>query len=80
MKDLALLVLVFILCIDIGHAKSRTCKTFSNQAEAQKYYAAKKKGWKTLDRDKDGEACECLKGGSRYNDGRCKNWRKKNGK
>lgn len=28
-----------------------------------------------LDGDKDGEACECLKGGSAYNKNICKKWR-----
>ncbi len=56
------------------------CKDFNTQAEAQSYFKAKKKGWKRLDGDKDGEACECLKGGSSYGDSRCRRWRKKNGK
>jgi len=45
--------------------------------ELQKYKAT---GWKRLDHDKDGEACECLQGGSGYNKSTCTRWRKKNGK
>ena len=69
-----------VLSASTAHAGRISCKDFSNQAQAQKYFKAKKKGWKLLDRDKDGEACECLNGGSRYTDGRCKSWRAKNNK
>lgn len=33
-----------------------SCKNFSSQAHAQKYFDTKKHGWKGLDRDKDGRA------------------------
>lgn len=53
-----------------------TCSSFSTQAQAQKWYDQRKasgqNGWKSLDRDKDGEPCECLKGGSHYGDSVCK--------
>ena len=32
--------------------------------EVQAYFDAKKPGYKPLDRDKDGSACDCLPGGS----------------
>jgi hypothetical protein len=57
-----------------------SCKNFNTQSEAQNYYDAHKKGWKSLDRDKDGEPCECLQGGSAYGKSICKRWRKKYGK
>lgn len=47
-----------------------SCKSFSTQAEAQKWHDQRKRsgqtGWKALDRDKDGEPYECLPGGSAY--------------
>lgn len=75
-----LLTTTLLLSIS-GVAEARTsCKSFNTQAEAQAYYDAKKKGWKSLDRDKDGEPCECLPGGSKYGESVCRSWRKKNGK
>ncbi len=56
------------------------CADFKTQAEAQRYYEAGKKGGKRLDRDKDGEACECLPGGGGYYKSVCKRFRKKYGK
>ena len=56
------------------------CADFDTQAQAQKYFLAKKPGYKRLDRDHDGEACECLKGGSGYYKSSCKHWRKRYGK
>ena len=50
---------------------AKTCKDFSTQAEAQSYHDKLKKsdktGWKSLDRDGDGRACDCLPGGSGKN-------------
>lgn len=51
------------------HAKAR-CSQFESQAEAQRYML--EHGAHYLDRDKDGEACECLPGGSRHGDSICK--------
>ncbi len=78
-RKIVLIIAVFLIS-NIGYAQRVSCKSFDDQAEAQRYFEAKKKGWKSLDRDKDREACECLKGGSSYGDGRCRNWRKKNNK
>lgn len=36
------------------------CADFKTQAQAQAYFNAKKPGYKRLDRDKDGIACESL--------------------
>ena len=63
-----------------GKSKRISCKSFNHQSEAQRHFDMKKKSWKALDRDKDGEPCECLKGGSRYGESICKRWRKKSGK
>ena len=40
------------------------CKDFKTHQEAQAYFNAKKAGYKRLDRDKDGSACDCLPGGN----------------
>lgn len=56
------------------------CADFDTQAEAQAYHDSGKRGGKRLDGDKDGEACECLPGGSRYHENICKRFRKKYGK
>lgn len=47
---------------------AKKCADFSTQKEAQTWYEQRKKsgqtGWKSLDRDKDGSACDCLPGGN----------------
>lgn len=78
MKKYTLLLLLFTA--NVSYAQGVSCKSFNTQAEAQAYYDAKQKGWKKLDRDKDGEPCECLKGGSKYGESICRRWREKNGK
>lgn len=40
------------------------CKDFQTHAQAQAYFDAKKAGYKRLDRDHDGSACDCLPGGN----------------
>ena len=40
-----------------------SCKSFKTHAQAQAYFNAKKPGYKRLDRDHDGSACDCLPGG-----------------
>ncbi len=74
------LILTLIISSFISSAYAVKCADFKNQAQAQRYYEAGKKGGKRLDRDKDGEACECLPGGSHYNDSVCRRFRKKYGK
>lgn len=44
-----------------ANAAGVKCADFRSQAEAQAYFDAKKPGYKRLDRDKDGIACEALK-------------------
>lgn len=41
-----------------------SCKSFATHAQAQAYFNAKKPGYKRLDRDRDGSACDCLPGGN----------------
>ena len=47
------------------------CSDFKTQAAAQKFYEKLKKsgetGWKSLDRDGDGRACDCLPSGNGQN-------------
>ena len=45
---------------------------FNTQEEAQRYYETHHAYH--LDRDRDGEACECLPGGSKYGSSRCKKY------
>ncbi|WP_252362276.1 excalibur calcium-binding domain-containing protein [Acinetobacter cumulans] len=45
-------------------AFAKYCKDFKTHQEAQAYFNAKKPGYKRLDRDKDGSACDCLPGGN----------------
>ncbi len=55
-------------------AIAATCSMFATQAEAQAYFIKYKA--KELDRDKDGEACECLPGGSKDGAAICKKSKK----
>lgn len=78
---LIFVALIFgLLPISLQASKAPTCKAFKDQPQAQRYFSNKKRGWKRLDGDKDGEACECLKGGSSYHKRVCVRWRKKHGK
>ncbi|MGE8539691.1 MAG: hypothetical protein ACN6NX_00220 [Acinetobacter sp.] len=47
---------------------AKKCADFSTQQQEQKWYEQKKKsgltGWKILDRDGDGQACDYLPGGN----------------
>ena len=70
-------MMIIALFVSTAEAKAKYCKDFPNQSAAQKYFKSKGAGWKRLDRDKDGEACECLKGGSGYGKSSCTRWRKK---
>ena len=44
-----------------ANAGDVVCADLGSQAEAQAYFNAKKAGYKRLDRDKDGIACESLR-------------------
>ena len=60
-----------IMACTAAPASAKTCKDFPTQQAAQKYYEARKAagepGWKSLDRDGDGRACDCNPGGSGKN-------------
>ncbi len=72
---------IFLILILATLLEARTtCKNFDTQAQAQRYFDAKQPSWKRLDGDKDGEACECLYGGSAYDKSFCRKWREKHGK
>ena len=64
MKFLLILVLGFTSI----QVKTKKCADFSTQKQAQAWYEQCKQsgqtGWKSLDRDKDGSACDCLPGGN----------------
>ena len=66
-----LLTLLIILPATTTFAAAKKCKDFSTQQQAQNWYEARKKsglaGWKSLDRDGDGRACDCLPGGNGKN-------------
>ena len=55
------LCLFFLLVSLPSHSGKVKCSDFKSQKEAQAYFDAKKPGYKGLDRDNDGIACEALK-------------------
>jgi len=75
MKNILISLMLFISITSLTYAKVKYCKDFTTQAEAQKYF--RMYNAKRLDRDRDGEACECIKGGSSYDKSSCRRWRKK---
>ncbi len=80
MKTITITIVIFsLLLFTNAYAARVKCADFKDQAQAQKYFKAKKRGHKGLDRDKDGEACECLPGGSAYDKSICKRFKKKYG-
>ena len=50
------------------HSYAKKCADFNSQKQAQAWYEKQKNsgqsGWKSLDRDNDGQACDCLPGGN----------------
>lgn len=61
-------MLIFSLfAMQLVHAQK--CSNFATQEEAQKFHDENNATY--LDRDKDGEACECLPGGSKHGDPVC---------
>lgn len=62
--------LVILFSITEAKAQKVRCSDFSTQSEAQIYMYSNGAYW--LDRDKDGEACECLLGGSKYGTSKCR--------
>ena len=66
MKKTYFAALLPVLCLLIPHqaVAAAKCKDFPTHQAEQKYYLAKKPGWKSLDRDGDGKACDCNPGGN----------------
>lgn len=63
-------ILALVLAATIQSVYAVRCSDFTNQEEAQRYH--EEHGGNTrLDGDKDGEACECLEGGSAYGSSKC---------
>lgn len=61
---------LLILMIATSTAGAVACRDFDTQEEAQRYH--EEHGGNTrLDGDRDGEACECLPGGSAYGSPKC---------
>lgn len=75
--NLALLTAFFAFASSPALA-AKKCTDFKTQKEAQAHYERLKRsgqtGWKSLDRDGDGRACDCNLGGSGKN---CPGKRKK---
>ncbi|MGC6405053.1 excalibur calcium-binding domain-containing protein [Bisgaard Taxon 45] len=69
MKRIGIALIIVMTACSVN-AKRISCKHFLTQAEAQAYM--EKYGAHHLDRDRDGEACECLPGGSQYGASRCR--------
>lgn len=61
MKYLVIAVLTYCFA---STAYAVKCADFKTQKEAQAYFNAKKPGYKHLNRDKDGSACDCLPAGN----------------
>ena len=64
-------VILMLIFAVIPFANAQKCGNFHNQEEAQKYHDENNSTY--LDRDGDGEACECLPGGSAYGSPVCDN-------
>ena len=64
----ATILILTLAAIPFAHAVR--CSDFINQEEEQRYHD-EHGGNTSLDRDKDGEACECLEGGSAYGNPKC---------
>ena len=67
-KPIVLFLSVALATPLFSTAYAKSCKDFSTHQEAQAWYEKRKKsgqtGWKSLDRDGDGYACDCLPGGN----------------
>lgn len=62
-------ILILVLTTVPAQARKARCADFATQAQAQAYMYSN--GAYHLDRDKDGEACECLQGGSKHGSSKC---------
>ena len=62
MKALIATLSTLVLLLTAQPVLAKSCKSFKTHAEAQRCYEKTKA--KSLDRDGDGSACDCLPGGS----------------
>ncbi|WP_288776797.1 excalibur calcium-binding domain-containing protein [uncultured Psychrobacter sp.] len=62
MKGLLIVVLSLLIVTPVSARVN--CKNFASHAQAQAYFNAKKAGYKNLDKDGDGAACDCNLGGN----------------
>ncbi len=62
-KSIGLLLALAVTSVSIvpANAARVKCSDFKSWKEAQAYFDAKKPGYKSLDRDNDGVACEALR-------------------
>lgn len=71
MKLVHLLLPLAVLAISQPAFAAKKCSDFKTQQQAQAHHdslkGAGKTGWKSLDRDGDGRACDCLPGGKGKN-------------
>lgn len=61
-------LITFVILFSVSNstfAKRVSCKSFKTQSDAQAYFVKHKA--KSLDRDGDGKACDCLPGGNGKN-------------
>jgi hypothetical protein len=62
------ILLFLVLGLTALQVYAKKCADFNTQKQAQDWYEQRKKsgltGWKSLDRDGDGQACDCLPGGN----------------
>ena len=67
-KPIVLFLSIALATPLLSTAYAKACKDFSTHQEAQAWYEKRKKsgqtGWKSLDRDNYGHACDCLPGGN----------------
>lgn len=63
-------IFIFILLLSVNNVYAVKCSDFATQEDAQRYHDAHG-GNTRMDGDKDGEACECLPGGSAYGNPKC---------
>lgn len=66
------ILLILVLGFTSIYGYTKKCADFKTQKEAQTWYDQRKKsgqtGWKSLDHDGDGHACDCLlhRNGTKY--------------
>ncbi|GHA65998.1 hypothetical protein GCM10009007_03050 [Formosimonas limnophila] len=64
MKKTTIITITLFAYLSVAQAAPR-CKDFATQAQAQRYF--EQHNARSLDRDGDGRACDCLPGGNGKN-------------